>query len=136
MAGSSKAGTPKVGDLLEYNEAGSDATSDRVLLSGVADLVELAAEDEAVEEAEENEGKTDPSTRFAFSLEASFLNSELIREGFWGDGGCGTGRRSKGTKPAGSRVMCIECGLRCLGLQGGSGNWTCCVFSARRFVGV
>jgi hypothetical protein len=77
------------------------------------------------EEAEllfENGEKTVPSTRFAFSREASFLNSTLNREGFLGGGGGGVGRKSTGTYPAGSLVMCIECGRRCLGRQGGVGS--------------
>jgi hypothetical protein len=85
----------------------------------------LAAEDEAEEEFEVNEEKTEPNTRFALSREASFLSSRRNRDSVLGSGGGGRGLRSKGTKPAGSRVMCIECGRRCLGRQGGSGSLAC-----------
>jgi len=83
------------------------------LVSGLADLVELAAEDEAevifgeVEVLDENGDKA-PSTRFAFSREASFLSSMRNFESCLGSGGGGCGRRSKGMKPGGRRVICIE----------------------------
>lgn len=115
-------------DLLEYKDAGSaDAVwkEARGAVSGLEDLdVEaLAAEDEAEEELEGvNEEKTEPSTRFAVSREASFLNSNRNLDGVFGSGGDGRGSRSRGTMPAGNRVMCIECGRRCLGRQGGSGS--------------
>lgn len=76
--------------------------------AGLGDLVELAAEDVAVEEEEEDGKKTEPSTRFAFSREASFLSCNRNLEGLFGGGGGGDGRRSNGTNPAGRRVMCIE----------------------------
>ena len=47
---------------------------DALRVWGLADLVEVAAEDGAVEVDEEKGEKTDPSTRFAFSREASFLS--------------------------------------------------------------
>lgn len=49
-------------------------------------LAELAAEDEADEGFEENGEKTEPNTRFAFSLDASFLSSTRYLEGFFGSG--------------------------------------------------
>lgn len=103
-------------DRLEYMVMGFDAAAytgvtDRVV-SGLIDLVELTAEDAAVEELKENGEKTDPSTRFAFSREASFLRSNRKREGFFASGEGGRGRRSNGTKPAGRRVIRIERG-RC-----------------------
>lgn len=39
-------------------------------------------------------------------------------------------------KPAGRRVMCIECGRRCLGLQGGDGSLTDCSLSKIGLSGV
>jgi hypothetical protein len=93
--------------------AEKDVLEDR-LVSGLGDLVELAAEDEAdevsevVEVLEENGENTEPSTRFAFSREASFLSSMRNLESFLGSRGRGGGRRSNGMKPAGRRVMCIE----------------------------
>jgi hypothetical protein len=71
---------------------------------------------------EVNEEKTEPNTRFAVSREASFLKSIRNLDGVFGSGGDGSGRRSRGTMPAGNRVMCIECGRRCRGRQGGSGS--------------
>jgi hypothetical protein len=118
-------------DLLEYNDVGSAEAAWKeargAAVSGLEDLEDdaLAAEDEAVEEFEVNEEKTEPNTRFALSREASFLSSRRNLDGFLGSGGGGWGLRSKGMKPAGSRVMCIECGRRCLGRQGGSGSLTC-----------
>lgn len=100
-------------------------------MSGLEDLDvdALAAEDEAEELEEVNEEKTPPNTRFALSREASFLNSRQNLDRFWGSGrgGGGDGRdlRSKGTMPVGNCVMCIECGRRCLGRQGGSGSLGC-----------
>lgn len=76
--------------------------------AGLGDLVELAAEDVAVEVVEEDGKKTEPSTLFAFSREASFLNCNRDLEGPFGGGGGGEGRRSNGTKPGGRRVICIE----------------------------
>jgi hypothetical protein len=103
----------------------ADAAENDVLsgldVSGVVDLLEVPAEGEAGEGREVNGEKTDPSTRFAFSRDASFLSSMRNLEALWGWGG-GGGLRSKGTKPAGKRVICIECGRRCRGLQGGSGS--------------
>ena len=104
----------------------ADAAENDVLsdleVSGVVDLLEVPAEGEAGEGREVNGEKTDPSTRFAFSLDASFLSSMRNLEAFLGWGGGGGGLRSKGTKPAGKRVICIECGRRWRGLQGGSGS--------------
>lgn len=100
------------------NEAlGEDSAS-----PGLSDLVESAAEDVAVEVLEENGEKTEPSTRLAFSLDASFLSSRLNLEGFLGSLGVGGGRRSNGIKPAGRRVICMVCGRRARGLQGGTGS--------------
>jgi hypothetical protein len=118
-------------DPLEYNDAGfveaSWKEAREAVVSGLEDLEEvvLAAEDEAGEGFGEREEKTEPNTRFALSREASFLNPIRNLDGFLGSGGGGTGRSSKGTKPAGSLVMCIECGRRCLGRQGGSGSLGC-----------
>ena len=98
-------------DLLEYSvaeSAAADVKDGARVEAGLDERVEPAAEDEAVEEVEESEEKTDPSTRFAFSREASFLSSTIIREDFLGSGGgCGI-PSSKAAKPAGIRVMCIE----------------------------
>jgi hypothetical protein len=77
---------------------------------------------EELEVGGENEGNTDPSTRFAPSREASFLNSRLSLEDFFGDLSRGRGCRWAGPNPAGSRVICIECGRGRLGGQGGEGN--------------
>jgi hypothetical protein len=118
-------------DLLEYKDDGSADAAWKEARSAVSGLEDrdvdtLAAEDEAEEELEEvNEEKTEPSTRFADSREASFLNSKRNLVGVLGSGGVGNGRRSKGTIPAGNRVMCIECGRRCRGRQGGSGSRGC-----------
>lgn len=115
-------------DLLEYKDAGSaDAAwkeARRAAESGLVDLEvdALAAVDEAEEGLDDSEGKTEPSTRFAVSREASFLNSIRNLFGVFGFGVAGSGRRSSGTMPAGNRVMCIECGRRCRGRQGGSGR--------------
>jgi hypothetical protein len=101
--------------------AEKEVRSDERLVSGLPDRVVFAL----VAEGElfvENGEKTVPNTRFAFSREASFLNSTLNREGVFGGGGGGGGRRSRGTNPAGNRVICIECGRRCLGRQGGVGS--------------
>lgn len=75
--------------------------------AGLVDLEESAAEDVAAEEAEDGK-KTEPSTLFAFSREASFLNCNRNLEGFFSGGGGGDGRRSNGTNPAGRRVIWIE----------------------------
>ena len=115
-------------DLLEYKDDGStDAARKEGRGSGLEDLDvdSLAAEDEAEEEFEENGDKTEPNTRFAVSREASFPNSNRNLDGFFGSGGGGGGRRSRGMMPAGNRVMCIECGRRCRGRQGGSGSRGC-----------
>jgi len=139
IVGSSSPAIPNPGLLLAYIDVGSeDAATNEGGLSdaGLAERVELAAEDGAEEEdVEDSEEKTDPSTRFAFSREASFLNSMRRRDTFLGSGGGGRGLRSKGMKPAGRRVMCIECGRRCRGRQGGSGSLAGCDLS-RRLVGV
>jgi hypothetical protein len=106
----------------------ADAAENDVLsdldVSGLVDLLEVPAEGVAGGggEVEENGENTDPSTRFAFSRDASFLSSMRNLEAFFDWGGGGGGLRSKGTKPAGKRVIWIECGRRCLGLQGGSGS--------------
>jgi hypothetical protein len=130
IAGSSTPVIPKP-DLLEYSDVGSAAAAVKEggLVdagdagdAGLNDLLEPAAGDEAAEEEdEEREGKTDPSSRFALSREASFLNSMRLLEGFLGSRDGGDGFRSA-AKPAGKRVMCIECGLRGLGRHGGVGN--------------
>jgi hypothetical protein len=60
--------------------------NDALSVSGLADLVELAAEDGAEEADEENGEKTAPSTRFAFSREASFLSSTRNLDGIFGSG--------------------------------------------------
>jgi hypothetical protein len=111
---------------------GNDALS----VWGLADLVDVAAEDGAVELDEEKGEKTDPSTRFAFSREASFLSFTWNLDNFFGSGGGGGGLRSNGMNPAGRRVMCIECGRRVLGRHGGEGNLAGCDFSRDLFVGV
>lgn len=81
-------------------------------VSGLADLLDMPAEDDAVLDAEEEgdgdegEEKTELSTRFTLSRDASFLSSVRNREGFFGVVAvAGRGRKSCGTKPAGSRVM-------------------------------
>ena len=91
---------PPVASRLEYRLEGSAVAAEKdvrkkVSSGGLADLVELAAEDEAAEFAENGE-KTVPSTLFAFSREASFLNSIRIREGRFGSGGDGVGSKSRG----------------------------------------
>jgi len=60
-------------------------------VSGLSDdtevaVVELVADDEAVAGFEEKGEKTVPSTRFAFSLEASFLSCARNLECFLGSG--------------------------------------------------
>lgn len=62
--------------LLENIVVGSaDAEENDVLMVwGLAERVEVAAEDGAAELDEEKGEKTEPSTRFAFSREASFLS--------------------------------------------------------------
>jgi hypothetical protein len=110
--------------------------NDALSISGLVGLVELAAEDGAVEVDEENGEKTDPSTRFAFSREASFLSSTRNLDPFFGSEGGGGGLRSNGTKSAGRLVICIECGRRCRGRQGGEGSFAGCNFSKCLFVGV
>jgi hypothetical protein len=120
---------------------GSDEAIDRdargdLGVSGLADLVELAAEDVAADELEDDGKKTEPSTLFAVSRDASFVSCIRSLEGFFGGGGGGEGRRSKGTKPAGSRVICIECGRRCRGRQGGVGSVGVCDLNAKKLGGV
>lgn len=79
------------------------------LTCGLGTLVEDGVEDGGVEVGDENGEKTEPSTRFALSREASLLSWDLVREGFLGFAGDEDGgRRSNGTKPAGRRVMWIE----------------------------
>lgn len=72
---------------------------------GLGALVEGAADDGGVEVGDEKGEKTEPSTRFALSREASLLSWDLVREGFLGLVRDAGGRRSKGTKPAGRRVI-------------------------------
>lgn len=121
---------------------GSDEAIDRdargdLGVSGLAALVELAAEDVAVEELEDEGKKTEPNTLFALSREdASFLNCIRSLEGFFGGGGGGDGLKSNGTKPAGSLVICIECGRRCRGRQGGVGSVGVCDLNAKKLGGV
>lgn len=78
------------------------------LTCGLGVLVDDAAEDVGEEGWDEKGEKTEPSTRFALSREASLFNWDLVREGFLGSGGDDGGRKSNGTKPAGRRVICIE----------------------------
>lgn len=80
--------------------------------------------------------KTDPSTRFAFSREASLLSFTWNLDALFGPGAGGGGLRSSGIKPAGRRVICIECGRRVLGRHGGEGSLAGCDFSRYLFVGV
>jgi hypothetical protein len=97
-SGSSNPAMPNP-DLLANIELRSAvaASNEGGLAAGLADRVELAAEDVAVEvEDEESEEKTEPRTRFAFSREASFPNSIRMREGFFGSLGGGGGLRSTG----------------------------------------
>jgi hypothetical protein len=73
-------------DLLENMVFGSaDATANDVLgdllISPLVDRVEFAVLGVVVDEFEEKEEKTEPSTCFAFSREASFLNSTLNLDG-------------------------------------------------------
>lgn len=136
MAGSST-NVPAAALLANIVVGSADADgNDALSVSGLVDLVELAAEDGAVEADEEKGEKTDPSTRFAFSREASFLSSMRNFDTFFGSGGGGGGVRSNGAKPAGRRVICIECGRRCRGRQGGDGSLAGCAFSKCLFVGV
>jgi hypothetical protein len=75
--GESSTNVPAVALLANIVVASADADkNDALSVWGLADLVEVAAEDGAVEaEAAEEKGeKTDPSTRFAFSREARFLS--------------------------------------------------------------
>lgn len=128
-------------DLRANMVVGSEEATDRdargdLGVSGLADLVELAAEDVAVEELEDEGKKTEPNTLFAFSREASFLSCNRNLDGFFGGGGGGEGRRSNGTNPAGRRVMCMECGRRCLGRQGGVGRVGVCDLNAKKLGGV
>ena len=118
----------------------TDAVEREVLLrlsaSGLVDLVELAAVDVAVEDDEENEEKTVPRTRLAFSRDASFPSSRRNVEDVWWSGGGGRGLRSRGRNLSGSRVMCMEYGRRCRGRQGGDGSLGVRDFSARTLQGV
>jgi len=99
-------------DLLENIVFGSavaaanDVLGD-LLISPLVGRVELEVLGVVVDEFEKEE-KTEPSTRFAFSREASFPNSTLNLDGYLVSGGGGSGLRSKGTKPAGRRVLCME----------------------------
>lgn len=92
MAGSSTK-SPAAALLANIVVGSADADENDVLnVSGLADLVELAAEDGAAEgveeEGDEEKGaNTEPSTRFAFSREASFLSSTLNLDFFLGSGG-------------------------------------------------
>lgn len=131
------------GDALRANiVVGSDEAIDKdargdLGISGLADLVEFAAEDVAAEELEDDGKKTEPSTLFALSREdASFLSCIRSFEGFFGGGGGGEGRKSNGTKPAGSLVICIECGRRCRGRQGGMGSVGVCDLKEKKLGGV
>ena len=75
--GESSTNIPAVALLANIVVGSADADKNDALgVWGLADLVEVAAEDGAVEvEAAEEKGeKTDPSTRFAFSREARFLS--------------------------------------------------------------
>ena len=75
--GESSTNVPAAALLANIVVASADADkNDALSVWGLADLVEVAAEDGAVEvEAAEEKGeKTDPSTRFAFSREARFLS--------------------------------------------------------------
>ena len=75
--GESSTNVPAVALLANIVVGSADADkNDALSVWGLADLVEVAAEDGAVEvEAAEEKGeKTDPSTRFAFSREARFLS--------------------------------------------------------------
>jgi hypothetical protein len=86
--------TVPVATLLEYRLFGSaDAAEKEVrndlFVSEPRELVVLVAVFVEVEVFVENGKKTVPNTRFAFSREASFLNSILNREGFLGAGGGG-----------------------------------------------
>jgi hypothetical protein len=78
-------------DLLENMVFGSaDAAANDVLgdllISPLADRVEFAVLGVVVDEFEEKEEKTEPSTRFVFSREASLLNSTLNLDGLFGSG--------------------------------------------------
>lgn len=103
---------------------------------GLVDLVELAAEVVELELLEEVARKNEPSTLFAVSREASFLSCRRNLERCFGGRGGGRGRRSKGTKPAGRRVICIECGRRCRGRHGGVGSVGASELKAYRAGGV
>ena len=75
--GESSTNVPAVALLANIVVVSADADkNDALSVWGLADLVDVAAEDGAVEvEAAEEKGeKTDPSTRFAFSREARFLS--------------------------------------------------------------
>jgi hypothetical protein len=75
--GESSTNVPAAALLANIVVASADADkNDALSVWGLADLVEVAAEDGAVEAevAEEKGEKTDPSTRFAFSREARFLS--------------------------------------------------------------
>ena len=104
------------------NEGGLDDT-------GVDDCEDSATEDEAVGEV--REGNMDPRTRLALSREASFITSIRNRDGFRRGFGAGAGARVRSTARwfAGTRVMCMECGRRCLGRQRGAGNLGSCEVS-------
>jgi hypothetical protein len=125
-------------DAMESDPAIGDLGVCGVLTVGgdKVEVAEVATEGEAIEEFEENGEKTEPSTRFAFSLEASFLSSIRNLEGFLGSFASGWGLRSNGTNPDGRRVICIECGRRCLGRQGGAGSRAVRALSLKKSVGL
>ncbi len=136
-AAGSSTNIPAVVLLANIVVGSADADENDALgVSGLVELVELAARDGAVEADEEKGEKTDPSTRFAFSREASFLSSTRNFDIFFSCRGGGRGLRSNGTKPAGRLVICIECGRRCRGRQGGGGSLEGCDFSRYPYVGV
>lgn len=117
-------------DLLQYSDVQSAAPA--VKEGGLDDTGLEECEDSAVEEEdaeEEREGKMDPRTRLALSREASFLTSIRNLDGFRG-GSAGRGFRSTASWLTGRRVICIECGRRCLGRHRGSGNLGGCDVSA------
>ncbi|TAQ90235.1 hypothetical protein B7494_g1433 [Chlorociboria aeruginascens] len=99
-------------------EGSAEATDDKEVLEGgpMSELEQLDADDatadglpdDGKDDEEEKEEKTEPSSRFAFSLDASFPSCLRNMDGCSGPGEGGRGLRSKGIKPAGRRVICIE----------------------------